>query len=130
MTRGGRSPRTRDWRTLRERRFARLGRRRKSIEQPAAVPLEAGVRMTMPMARRHQVSVDGRLIALTPAETELVATLLMLRPRPLTSRQLIDLIHADDPEGGPLHKIVDVRVSHLRRKGVPVVNRLGIGFLL
>ena len=86
--------------------------------------------MTMPMARRRQVEVDGRMIGLTPAETELVAALLMVRPRPMTALQLTDLIHADDPEGGPLHHTVHVQISRLRQKGVPVLNRIGIGFLL
>ena len=86
--------------------------------------------MTVPMMRRREVEVGGRAIRLTRAETELVATLLAVRPRPLTVPQLADLIHRDDPDGGPLHNTVAVQICRLRRRGIPILNRRGLGFLL
>lgn len=58
--------------------------------------------MTMPMYRRHECRVTGDFVVhLTPLETELLSTLLVLYPRPVTVGDLIEAVYTGE-DGGPL----------------------------
>lgn len=63
---------------------------------------------------RHEVSVDGRVIELTPKEFDLLRYLLANRERVLSRDQLLD--HVWGYSAAMDTRIVDVHISHLRDK--------------
>lgn len=79
------------------------------------------------MYRRNEVDVGGLIVRLSPLEAEVLSTIIM---RPLTSRaQIIEAVWPDpDLEPDSAHNMVSVTISRLRRKGVPVACRHGLGF--
>ncbi|MHB8620360.1 MAG: response regulator transcription factor [Chloroflexota bacterium] len=83
---------------------------------------------------QHEVWLDGREVALTPTEFNLLATLVR-EPRRVFSREhLIHLAFDDDPNLLP--RTVDVHVNNLRRKlrrddGSDLINTVyGVGYRL
>ena len=64
---------------------------------------------------RHEVRIDGRLIALTAVEFRLLVTLLEADGRVLTRDQLLDAVYGHD-EAEVLDRTVDVHIGRLREK--------------
>jgi DNA-binding response OmpR family regulator len=64
---------------------------------------------------RHEVTVDGRPVPLTPIEFSLLAALVEAGGRVLTREQLLDAVHGPG-EAFVLDRTVDVHVRRLRRK--------------
>jgi DNA-binding response OmpR family regulator len=64
---------------------------------------------------RHEVRIDGRLIALTAVEFRLLVTLLEADGRVLTRDQLLDAVYGHD-EAEVLDRTVDVHIGRLRDK--------------
>ncbi|MBA2382195.1 MAG: response regulator transcription factor [Chloroflexi bacterium] len=64
---------------------------------------------------RHEVRVDGRLVALTSVEFRLLVTLLEADGRVLTRDQLLDAVYGQD-QSEILDRTVDVHVGRLRDK--------------
>lgn len=62
---------------------------------------------------RHEVTVDGRPVALTAAEFRLLVALLEAQGRVLSRDQLMDAVHGDDVV---LDRTIDVHVRRLRDK--------------
>ena len=73
--------------------------------------------MTWPQYRRGECSIDHWIIGLSRAETELLSTLLIRYPAPVTVRDLIEIVYPDpdaEPEC-PEAQIVQ-QMSRLTRK--------------
>ena len=64
---------------------------------------------------RHEVRIDGRLVALTAVEFRLLVTLLEADGRVLTRDQLLDAVYGHD-ESEILDRTVDVHIGRLREK--------------
>jgi DNA-binding response OmpR family regulator len=64
---------------------------------------------------RHEVTVDGRPVSLTPIEFALLAALIEAGGRVLTREQLLDAVYGRG-EAFVLDRTVDVHVRRLRRK--------------
>ncbi len=64
---------------------------------------------------RHEVTVDGNRVPLTPIEFALLAALIEAGGRVLTREQLLDAVHGPG-EAFVLDRTVDVHVRRLRRK--------------
>jgi DNA-binding response OmpR family regulator len=64
---------------------------------------------------RHEVRIDGRLVALTAVEFRLLVTLLEADGRVLTRDQLLDAVYGHD-EAEVLDRTVDVHIGRLREK--------------
>jgi DNA-binding response OmpR family regulator len=64
---------------------------------------------------RHEVRIDGRLVALTSVEFRLLVTLLEADGRVLTRDQLLDAVYGQD-EAEILDRTVDVHIGRLRDK--------------
>jgi DNA-binding response OmpR family regulator len=64
---------------------------------------------------RHEVRIDGRLVALTAVEFRLLVTLLEADGRVLTRDQLLDAVYGHD-EAEVLDRTVDVHIRRLREK--------------
>jgi DNA-binding response OmpR family regulator len=82
---------------------------------------------------RHRVTVDGRVVALTPSEFTLLATLMQAPGRVFSRRELLDRLHGI--QGVVVDRVVDVHVGKLRRKveadparPVYVLTVRGIGY--
>jgi DNA-binding winged helix-turn-helix (wHTH) protein len=58
------------------------------------------ITMTWPQYLRHQCRIGDFIISLSPMETELLSTLLIRYPGPVTIRELIEIVY-DDPEQEP-----------------------------
>ena len=64
--------------------------------------------------RAHAVSIDGRFVALTPREYQLLVFFSEHAGRLLTRRHLVHEVWGEHYGGGP--RTVDIHVSRLRRK--------------
>lgn len=73
--------------------------------------------MTWPQYRRRQCSIGDFVIGLTPVETELLSTLLIRYPEPVTLDELIGVVYPD-PDLEPEHAEGGVadRMRNLARK--------------
>ena len=90
----------------------RVGSLRVEASEGAAPPVEvAGVRVDR---ARHEVSVEGTLVAVPPKEFELLALLIEHAGRVLTRDQLIDEVWGSDYVGDT--KTLDVHVRRLRQR--------------
>jgi DNA-binding response OmpR family regulator len=89
-----------------------------------------GVSMTLPQYYRRQCLVDGRVVRLTPSQTELIA--LLLASDPEFTFDIPSLIEAlwPDPDLQPLtaSEIIPVQISKLRAQGIRIKNEWGRGF--
>jgi len=63
---------------------------------------------------RHEVTVDGQLIALTPTEFDILHVLIQYAGKVLTHQQLIHLVWGNDHEADA--HLLRVNISNLRRK--------------
>ncbi len=84
---------------------------------PAASPSEEEVLTGGPVrmdVARHEVAVDGEVVALPPKEFELLETLLRRKGRLLTRELLIEIVWGTDYVGDT--KTLDVHVKRLRQK--------------
>jgi DNA-binding response OmpR family regulator len=83
--------------------------------------------MTAPQYRRHECTVDGRVVKLLPCECEMLAILLVCDPSQFTSTD--DLFGAiwPNPDLEPNYAI-DIIIHRLRAKGVQVENWYGGGW--
>jgi DNA-binding response OmpR family regulator len=83
---------------------------------------------------RHEVSREGKEIALSPREFAMLETFLRNRGRILTRDQLLERVWGYDAE--PQGNVVDVYVHYLRRKletpgNPPLIRTIrGMGYLL
>lgn len=75
------------------------------------------ITMTWPQYRRQQCAVEGFVLSLSAQETELLATLLLRYPNPVTIQELIVEVYPDpwDEPEYPEGQIVQ-RMMHLARK--------------
>jgi DNA-binding response OmpR family regulator len=73
------------------------------------------VTMTMPQFRRQECVVDGRIVNLSPLQTELLSILLIRRGAYSTYSLLIELAYPDyEPDWA--HNSLRVTLYHLRAK--------------
>lgn len=79
------------------------------------------------MYLRGEVEVGGLIVYLSRQQVEVLSTIMM---RPLTSKaQIIEAVWPDpDLEPDSADNMVSGIISKLRRKGVPIGNRHGLGF--
>jgi two-component system alkaline phosphatase synthesis response regulator PhoP len=106
-------------------------RRTDSGEDAGAQPVRAGDVEVDPA--RMSVTVGGRIVAVTPAEFGLLATLVRSPGRVFTRSQLLDAIHGDACEA--YERAIDGHIRNLRRKLEPdpakpryLVTVHGIGY--
>jgi len=92
-------------------RIKAVQRRFQGEEEPANVIDHLGVRLDRV---RHQVSIHGKLIELTPTEFRLLECFLRQPGRAFTRPQLMDAAMGD--EAVVLERTIDVHVKSLRRK--------------
>jgi hypothetical protein len=87
------------------------------------------IAMTLPQLRRHQCSVDGRTVQLTPAQANLVALLLVSHPDCWVDRETVVAALWPNPDRMPdrHYDVLKVHVCHVRRAGIPVEARFGRG---
>jgi hypothetical protein len=69
--------------------------------------------MTWPQYRRRQCTLDGKAVALTPTEADIVAVLLMNRGKVVTKLDLFEAVWGDADID---MKIVDVYACRMRAK--------------
>jgi len=75
------------------------------------------ITMTWPQYRRSQCTIGNWTVDLSPIEAELLSTLLVRYPNPVTINELIEIVYPDpdaEPEC-PAGQIVQ-RMMHLARK--------------
>ena len=85
---------------------------RRSGENESAPPIErAGVRLD---PARHEVRVEGRVVALTPREFVLLYALMRAAGRAFTRDELVERVMGSEFAG--LDRTIDVHVRNLRRK--------------
>jgi DNA-binding response OmpR family regulator len=75
------------------------------------------ITMTWPQYRRSQCSIGDWTVDLSPIEAELLSTLLLRYPNPVTINELVDIVYPD-PDSEPDYpegQIVQ-RMMHLARK--------------
>lgn len=83
--------------------------------------------------QRYTLEYEGRLIALTPTEFALLATLMRNPGRPLSRSQLLDAAQGDAFEG--YERTIDAHIKNLRRKVEPepanpqfILTVFGVGY--
>ena len=89
--------------------------------------------MTMPMSRRREIGVGGRIIKLPKQEHLLAEFLLLSRPRPKLVVDLVEYLWDADDEGAWPEWPVDTArqiICHLRGKGIPIKQRVRYGYTL
>jgi len=110
-------------------RIKAVQRRFQGEEEPANVIDHLGVRLDRV---RHQVSIHGKLIELTPTEFRLLECFLRQPGRAFTRPQLMDAAMGD--EAVVLERTIDVHVKSLRRKlgreGDLIETVRGLGYRL
>jgi DNA-binding response OmpR family regulator len=89
-----------------------LLRRSEALAAPSQAPLTVGD-VTADLAR-HQVTVSGRQVDLTPTEFSLLATLIESPGRVFTRLQLLDKALGESYEG--YERTVDAHIKNLRQK--------------
>lgn len=75
------------------------------------------ISMTWPQYLRHRCRIGDFIVHLSPMETDLLSTLLIRYPNPVTIKELIDVVYPD-PDAEPEYpegQIVQ-RMIHLARK--------------
>ena len=87
--------------------------------------------MTVPQARRREISVDGRVFRLTPSESRLAELLVLNSGRTVPWPHIIEYVWPD-PDRQPLgvKGCVSALVGRLRRKGVPIRRLYGQGLAI
>lgn len=106
-----------------------LRRTRRPEDEAGPDELEAGpIRISL---RRHEVSLDGQPIELTPTEFRLLAALLREPGRAFTRLQLSDRALGPDFEG--FERNIDVHIMNLRKKlklgaNGPLKTVYGVGY--
>lgn len=90
------------------------------------------ISMTLPQCRRHEATIDGEVVHLTPNETELVALMLVSDPNQIVDKDtFIEAIWPNpDTQPDTAPKIIDVLVMWCRKKGVPITTVWGYGFFI
>lgn len=89
-----------------------LERIEERLPSPGRAPIRHGDLLVDP--DRHEVSVGGRPVTLTPAEFRLLTALLEAGGRVLDRNQLMDAVYG--PEEAVLDRTIDVHVGRLRDK--------------
>lgn len=86
--------------------------------------------MTLPQYRRHECTIDGRLVHLCPQATELLATMLVSGPdRFLNADMLVQALWPDpDLEPNWAEVMIWRYVLWLRRAGIPIENAYSFGW--
>jgi two-component system, OmpR family, torCAD operon response regulator TorR len=108
--------------------------RRREIEREAARPESTVVfgRWMIDLTRRELTETDGKPVALTRAEFDLLAALVGADGRPLSREYLIEVVSNRQSEVDV--RTVDALIARLRRKlvgGDPVIATVtGIGYKL
>lgn len=84
--------------------------------------------MTAPMMRRSECLVDGRLVRLTPGQTNLLAVLLLKGPVFTLWDELIEAVWPDpDLEPDQARRVLDVHMVRLRKRGIEIETWWGEG---
>lgn len=83
------------------------------------------ISLTWPMVVRGECRFDGRLVHLTPAECDVLATLLLHRGCPVMPSEMIEAIYHPDREPEWSHNCVLVYVYRLRRKLPGLIHQHG-----
>ena len=75
------------------------------------------ITMTWPQYRRSQCSIEDWVIDLSPMEAELLSTLLIRYPSPVTIREMIEIVYPD-PDAEPDYPETQIvqRMAQLARK--------------
>lgn len=75
------------------------------------------ISMTMPQYRRRECTYRGQTVKLTPTETEIVSTLLVLRGRHVPFNDLIEILWPNpDEEPDYAYNTINKFLTFLRRK--------------
>ena len=87
--------------------------------------------MTAPQSRRRQISVDGRIIRLTPSESRLAELLVLNSGRTVRWPDIIEYVWPD-PDRQPLDTkgCLYAFTIRLKTKGVPIFLHLGWGLAI
>lgn len=80
--------------------------------------------------RGNRLEVDGKEIALTLTESQIVRALLKVRERTLTKFDPLSLMALMDKSDAQSKKAVRMHIWRLRRKGVPIVTCATWGYRL
>lgn len=91
------------------------------------------ISMTWPQYKRRECTFKGKVIKLTNHETELLSTLLIHYPRPVTREQLVESLYCfNDDEPDFSYNCISQFLTRLRKKlgKNTVANRIRIGFYL
>lgn len=75
------------------------------------------ITMTWPQYRRRQCSVGNWIVKLSPTETELLSTLLIRYPNPVTITELVEAVYPDpdaEPEYPEVHIVQRMCTSRAR----------------
>jgi hypothetical protein len=86
------------------------------------------VSMTVPQLHRHECTIDGMAIPLSPHETDLLSLLLVSAPGEVVDRDTVIEAIWPDPDLQPLTALVAIRVyvAALRRIGIGI-DTIGFG---
>lgn len=92
----------------------------------------SAVAMTVPQARRHCCTIDGRVVRLSPQLAALLAHLLVAGPHRFAGFDELVAVLWPDPDRQPLGAAAVIRtgVTMLRGRGVVVENHHGRGYRL
>lgn len=78
--------------------------------------------------------VDGLEFGRVLTRTERMTLAILIRRKRVTRDQIHSVLYSDDPDGGPGPKVIDVFMSHIRRKlrplGIVIETIYGVGFQL
>jgi two-component system OmpR family response regulator len=87
-------------------------------------------------AHSHSILVGNRVMHTTPSEYEILAFMAARRGRLVTRETLADVLYGAKPDcDAPLSNVIDVMISHIRRKlseagASPLQRRWGAGYIL
>ena len=81
------------------------------------------LKMTWPMMKRKQISIDGKIVKLSYWKTVIVVTLLLRRKKITSVEMLIAILYPDpdrEPDWG--ENMVRKHVCEIRRKGLNIIT--------
>lgn len=89
------------------------------------------LRMTLPMARRHEAEINGRVVRFYPMTHRLLEILMIRGPRWTLHGEMIEMMYPD-PDAEPDHarKVIDQSICVLRRAGVEISCFTKVGYRL
>ena len=90
------------------------------------------ISMTMPQYRRRECTFNGQTVKLTPTETEIVSTLLVLRGRCVRKSELVEILFPNpDDEPDWFNNWISVYLCRLKDKLPGLIEiRYGVGLII